>query len=206
MYLCLGLNFALQPLGFCGFGDHHDDHGHHHDAWDPHAWLSAANAVLYARAIPEGLAAADPAHAADYAARRDAYIAQLEALDSEIHAMLDPLPESRRTIVTSHDALQYFGRAYGLTFLAPQGLSTNDEPSAREVAEIIAHIREDGVSALFVDNIADPRLLQRIAEETGAAIGGTLYADALSGPEGPAGTYLDMMRHNARTIGAALGV
>jgi zinc/manganese transport system substrate-binding protein len=108
-------------------------------------------------------------------------------------------------VVTSHDAFQYFGRDYGLTFLAPQGLSTESEASAKDVARLIEQMREEGISAVFVENITDARLLEQIARETGATIGGTLYPGALSGPDGPAPTYLDMMRHNATTLATALG-
>ena len=118
--------------------------------------------------------------------------------------MLDALPEDRRTVVTSHDAFQYFGQQYGLTFLAPQGLSTESEASAQDVAKLIEQMREDGISAVFIENITDRRLIQQIANETGATVGGTLYPGALSGPEGPAPTYLDMLRHNATTLTQAL--
>ena len=118
---------------------------------------------------------------------------------------MDGLPNDRRTVVTSHDAFQYFGRTYGLTFLAPQGLATDSEVSAKGVARLIERIRAEGISAVFIENIADPRLLQQIADETDATIGGTLYPGALSGPDGPASTYLDMMRHNATTLVRALG-
>ena len=114
------------------------------------------------------------------------------------------LPEARRTIVTSHDAFQYFGREYGLTFVAPQGISTESKPSAKDVARLITLIRKKKIRAVFVESITDPRMLKRIADETGAKIGGTLYPGALSGPNGPAPTYLDMMRHNASTLAAAL--
>ena len=115
------------------------------------------------------------------------------------------LPSDRRTVVTSHDAFQYFGRDYGLAFLAPQGLSTESEASAKDVASLIEQMRDEGISAVFIENITDSRLLEQIASETGATIGGTLYPGALSGPEGPAPTYLDMMRHNASTLAQALG-
>lgn len=183
----------------------HDHHGHDHGSTDPHAWQSLRNAVTYATNIADGLSEADPARTDAYHARRDAYIAEIEALDSEIETLLAALPRERRTIVTSHDAFQYFGRDYGLTFLAPQGWSTDAEASAQDVAALIIRMREEGVAAVFVENITDPRLLKRIADETGAAIGGTLYPGALSGKDGPAPTYLDMMRHNARTLASALG-
>ena len=195
--------------------DHDDDHDdeahaeaghdhHHHGAFDPHAWQSLGNAAAYVDNITAALAQADPANAAAYHRNRAAYDAEIEALDAEIRGIVAALPADRRTVVTSHDAFQYFGRDYGLTFLAPQGLSTESEASAKDVARLIQQIRERGIRAVFVENVADPRLLERIADETGATIGGTLYPGALSGPDGPAPTYLDMMRHNATTLAQAL--
>lgn len=183
-------------------GGHHD---HHHGAFDPHAWQSLTNAVVYVDNITAALSQADPANAADYYANRAVYVAELEALDTEIREMIGQLPEDKRSVVTSHDAFQYFGKTYGLNFMAPQGLSTESEASAKGVAELIEHIREDGISAVFIESITDPRLLEQIANETGASIGGILYTGALSGPDGPAATYLDMMRHNATTLTTSLG-
>ena len=181
----------------------HDDH--HHGAFDPHGWQSLGNAVAYIDNITAALAQADPANAADFYQNRATYGAEIEALDAEIHEIVAALPAGRRTVVTSHDAFQYFGRDYGLTFLAPQGLSTESEASAQDVARLIERIRDEGISAVFVENITDRRLLEQIANETGATIGGTLYPGALSGPDGPAPTYLEMMRHNATTLAQALG-
>ena len=193
-----------------GHDDEHEEHaeaGHdHHDhgAFDPHAWQSLGNAVAYVDNITAALAQADPGNADAYHRNREAYVDQLETLDSEIREIVDRLSTSERTVVTSHDAFQYFGRDYGLTFIAPQGLSTESEASAKDVARLIQQIREQGIRAVFIENVADPRLLKRIADETGATIGGTLYPGALSGPDGPAPTYLDMMRHNATTLAQAL--
>ena len=187
--------------------DHgHDDHhaGHDHGAFDPHAWQSLKNAVIYVDNITAALAKADPANAAVYYGNRAAYVAEIEALDADIRKIVGRLPNDRRTVVTSHDAFQYFGRDYGLTFLAPQGLSTESEASAQDVARLIEQMRDENISAVFVENITDSRLLKQIANETGATIGGTLYPGALSGPDGPAPTYLDMMRHNAMTLAQAL--
>ena len=184
-----------------GGGDHH---GHDHGAFDPHAWQNVRNATVYAHNIAAALAKADPAKAGVFDRNRAAYLDKLEALDAEIDRIVARLPAGRRTIVTSHDAFQYFGRRYGLTFIAPQGLSTESEASAKDVARLVRQIRKEGIRAVFVENITDPRLTERIAEETGARIGGTLYPGALSGPDGPAPTYLDMMRHNATTIAKAL--
>ncbi|MEM7025682.1 MAG: zinc ABC transporter substrate-binding protein, partial [Pseudomonadota bacterium] len=183
-----------------------DEHGHHHGAFDPHAWQSLANGEIYARNIAKALAAADPDNAASYDANTETYISEMQALDAEILALVAALPEEARTVVTSHDAFGYFAARYGLTFEAPQGLSTESEPSAADVAEMITQIREENISAVFVESITDNRLLEQIANDTGASIGGTLYSDALSGPDGPASTYLDMMRHNATTIAQALSV
>lgn len=182
----------------------HDHHGHDHGAVDPHGWQSLSNAVIYVDNITAALAKADPAHAGAFYENRAAYVAQIEALDAELRELLGKLPEDARTIVTSHDAFQYFGRDYGLTFTAPQGLSTESEASAKDVVRMIKQIRDQNIAAVFVENVADPRMLEQIAAETGAKIGGKLYPGALSEPDGPAATYLDMMRHNGQTLVTAL--
>lgn len=186
--------------------DDHDDHaGHDHGTFDPHAWHSLENAVIYANNIAAGLAQVDPEHAADYFTNRAAFVAELEALNTEVSAMMAALPEDKRTIVTSHDAFGYFADAYDLTFEAPQGLSTESEASAADVAALIEQIRDEGISAVFVESVTDNRLMEQIANETGAKIGGTLYTGALSAADGPASTYLDMIRHNATALSQALG-
>ena len=186
--------------------DDHDDHaGHDHGAFDPHAWQSLENAVIYANNIAAGLAQADPENAGDYYANRAAFITELETLRADIGAMMKSLPADKRTVVTPHDAFGYFAATYDLTFVAPQGMSTDSEVSAADVAALITQIREESISAVFIESITDNRMMQQIANETGATIGGTLYSDALSAQSGPASTYLDMMRHNATTIFDALG-
>lgn len=186
--------------------DHHDDHaGHDHGEFDPHGWHSLRNAVTYVDNIAAALAKADPENASSYYANRAAYVAEIEALETEIDNMFDALVEDQRTVVTPHDAFGYFAREYKMKFLAPQGLSTESEASAADVAKLIRQIREENVKAVFLENVADARLLEQIASETDAVIGGVLYSGALSEPGGPAGTYLDMMRHNASTIAGALG-
>ncbi len=187
-------------------GKHAEDdvhEAHDHGASDPHAWQSLRNAMIYVENIAEALAEADPENAGAFYRNRAAYVDDLEALDSEIRKIVAGLPAGRRTVVTSHDAFQYFARDYGLTFIAPQGLGTESEASAQDVVRLVQQIRDRGIRAVFIENLADPRLLERIADETGAAIGGTLYPGALSGPDGPAPTYLDMMRHNAMTLAQA---
>lgn len=186
--------------------DDHDDHaGHDHGEFDPHAWQSLHNAVTYVDNITAALSKADPANASSYYANRATYVAEIEAMETEIDKMFDALAEDERTVVTPHDAFGYFAHEYKMKFLAPQGLSTESEASAADVAKLIRQIREEDVKAVFLENVADTRLLEQIASETGAGIGGSLFSDALSEPAGPAGTYLDMMRHNASTIAGALG-
>jgi zinc/manganese transport system substrate-binding protein len=182
--------------------DHGQDHGH--ADVDPHAWQSVANVKRYVMNIRDGLIAADPAGKAAYEANAAAYLERLDALDREVKAAVEAIPRDRRRIITSHDAFGYFQKAYGVTFVAPQGVSTEAEASAKDVAKIIRQIRREKIPAVFLENVSDPRLLERIAKESGARIGGRLYSDALSGQDGPAGTYIDMMRHNIRALSAAL--
>ncbi len=182
-----------------------DDHGdgHDHGAFDPHAWHDPANAVIYVDNITAALARTDPANASAYHGNRATYVAEIQALDAEIRKTVAELSEDRRTIVTAHDAFGYFAEAYALRFVAPL-MGTESDASAADVAALIRQIREEGIKAVFVESFTDQRLLERIADETGASIGGTLYSDALSGPDGPASTYLDMIRHNAETLAEAL--
>ncbi|MFO7307381.1 MAG: metal ABC transporter substrate-binding protein [Pseudomonadota bacterium] len=186
-------------------GHHDDDHNHHaHGGLDPHAWQDVANAKLYVAAIRDGLTAVDPAGREVYATNAEAYLAKLDALEAEVKAAVAAIPPARRKVITSHDAFGYFARAYGLTFVAPQGVSTDAEASARDVGRIIRQIKRDKIPAVFLENVTDPRLVERIARETGATIGGRLYSDALSDENGPAGTYIAMMEHNIKALSAAL--
>jgi zinc/manganese transport system substrate-binding protein len=171
---------------------------------DPHAWQSIAGAKLYVKNILEGLIAADPEGESAYRSNAEDYLARLDALEKEVLAAISKIPPERRQIITTHDAFGYFGSAYGFRFIAPEGVSTETEPSARDVAKIIRQIKAAKIPAVFLENITDPRLMKRIAAETGAKIGGALFSDALSPPDGPAATYIDMMRHNVRELTAAL--
>ncbi len=181
-------------------------HGHAHDHHaDPHAWQSIANAKIYVANIRDGLSLRDPAHAAEYAARATAYLGELDALEAEVRATIAKIPPAQRRIITTHDAFGYFTAAYGLTFIAPQGVSTDSEASPRDVARIVRQIRAEKIPAVFLETIADPRLMEQIARESGAAIGGRVYSDALSGPGGPAPTYVAMMRNNLTAFAKALG-
>jgi zinc/manganese transport system substrate-binding protein len=172
---------------------------------DPHAWQSIADAKIYVANIRDGLAAADPAGKAAYDANAQAYLAKLDEVEQEVRTAIVAIPAERRKIITTHDAFGYFGAAYGMSFIAPAGVSTESEPSAKDVARIIRQIKKQKIPAVFLENVSDPRLIEQIARETGAAIGGKLYSDALSEPSGPAATYIDMMRHNARELAKALG-
>lgn len=167
---------------------------------DPHAWNSAANAVVYAENITRALAAADPAHAADYRAAGAAYEARLLALDQWARQEVGRLPATRRIVITGHDAFGYLGGAYGIRFLAPASLSTESEASAATVAHLIDQIRRTQIRAVFVENSNDPRLTERIAAATGVKPGGTLCPEALSTADGPAPTYARMFRYNIQTL------
>ncbi|MHC2465614.1 metal ABC transporter substrate-binding protein [Bradyrhizobium embrapense] len=171
---------------------------------DPHAWQSVANAKIYVVNIRDALMAAAPDHAGVFKANADAYLAKLEALDREVHEAVARVPEARRKVISTHGAFGYFADAYGVTFFAPQSVSTDSEPSARDIAAIIAQIKVAKIPAVFLENISDPRLVERIAAETGAKVGGTLYSDSLTGEKGQAPTYIDMVRHNIKALTSAL--
>jgi zinc/manganese transport system substrate-binding protein len=171
---------------------------------DPHAWQSLANGKLYVANIRDGLIAVDPDGKAIYEANANTYLDAIAKEETDVKAALAALPKERRKIITSHDAFGYFGAAYGLEVIAPEGVSTESEASAQDVAKIIRQVKAEKIPAVFMENITDHRLLDQIASETNAKIGGTLYTDALSSPDGPAGTYLDMFRNNIETLTAAL--
>lgn len=170
---------------------------------DPHAWHNLANAELYVNNIAKALSSADPAHAQDYSQNSQAYLQKIYPLLALAKQQLGNLPAGSRNIVTSHDAFGYLGQAYGIRFIAPQGLSTESEPSAAEVAGLIRQIRQEHIKAVFVENIKDSRLLEQIAEESGAQIGGTLYSDALA-TSGPASSFIGLFEHNLKTLHQAL--
>ena len=181
-----------------------DEDGHDHGKSDPHAWQSVANTKIYIANIRDALVKADPAGKAAYEANASAYLAKLDALENDVTATIAAIPAERRKIITTHDAFGYFGAAYGMQFIAPQGVSTESDVSARDVAKIIRQIKTQKIPAVFMENVTDPRLMKRIAEESGAKVGGKLYSDALSEPSGPAATYIDMMRNNLKEFRGAL--
>lgn len=185
---------------------HGDGPAHHHDddaeaaPVDPHAWQDLRNALRYVDNIAEALAEVDPDGATAYRANAADYAQRLTALDATMRETFAAFPEERRKVVSSHDAFGYFGRAYGVRFLAAIGVSNQAEPSASGIALLIRQLRREKVPTVFVESISDGRLVERIRKESGARLGGTLYSDALSGPDGPAPTYLEMMRHNFETL------
>jgi zinc/manganese transport system substrate-binding protein len=183
-------------------GDH--DHGHDHGAADPHAWQSVANVKVYVANIRDALIAADPAGKATYEANAASYLVKIDALEREVRDVVARIPAERRRVLTSHNAFGYFEDAYGIDFIAPQGLSTDAEPSAKDVAAIITQVKKQKVSGIFLENVTDPRLVNQIANETAAKVGGTLYSDALTDEKGDATSYIDLVRHNLKQLAAAL--
>lgn len=171
---------------------------------DPHAWQSVPNAKIYVTNIANALAAADPADAEFFYGQAKVYLEKLETLDREVRDAVAKIPPERRKLITNHDAFGYFAAQYGFEFIAPVGVSTDAEPSARDIAAIITQIKTEKIPAIFLENISDPRLIERIAAETGAKIGGTLISDSLTGEKGLAPTYIDMVRHNIKALTSAL--
>jgi zinc/manganese transport system substrate-binding protein len=178
-------------------------HKHEHKI-DPHAWQNLANGQIYVEDIAAGLKAVDPAGASNYQANAAAYKAKLAELDKWVKTEFSSIPKPQRRMITSHDAFGYLGAAYGVTILSPMGVSTESEPSAGGVANLIKQIRQEKIAAVFIENVSDPRLVEQISKESGVKLGGELYSDALSKPEGPAPTYIDMFKNNVTNMVAAM--
>ena len=194
---------ATMPAGATGKA-RHAAHHHHHGGLDPHAWQDVSNVRLYVKNIAEGLCKAAPADCEGFQDRARAYTEHLKELDQEIRMAVDAIPAERRRVMVSHAAFGYYQRAYGITFMAPVGVSTEEEPSAAVVASLIRQAREQKVQAFFFENNSDPRLLKRMASELKNVTVGELYADSLSPLGGPASDYISMMRFNTRTLMNAL--
>ena len=171
---------------------------------DPHAWQSVPDAKIYVANIGNALAAAAPDDADGFRSRTRAYLDKLDALDREVRDALAKIPAEKRRVISTHNAFGYFAAEYGIQFIAPLGVSTETEPSARDIAAIITQVRTQKIPAVFLENISDDRLIRRIAAETGAKVGGTLISDGLTGEKGPAPTYIDMVRHNIKALTSAL--
>lgn len=198
-----GANILHDPDG----GHYHYVNGEaifHAAPNDPHAWQSAANAKVYVQNIARAFCEADKEGCPTYETNAATYVGELADLDVEVKHAIDAIPAERRVAVVAHNAFRYFERDYGVTFLSPQGVSTESEASAADVASLIREIREKRAAAVFAENIADARLVEQIASEAGLTLGGTLYSDALSPVDGPAPTYVDLMRHNVNTLGKAI--
>jgi zinc/manganese transport system substrate-binding protein len=173
-------------------------------AIDQHAWLDPKNGVVYVRNIAAALIRLDPPAANEYRARAAAYTKEIQAVDDWARAEIAGVPTGKRRALASHDSLQYIANAYGITLLAVNGWTNKSEPSAAELAKLAQQIRASRVKALFLDSITDPRAMQRIAGETGAVIGGTLYGDSLSPAGGEADSYIKMLRHDVSTLKAGM--
>ena len=171
---------------------------------DPHAWNAIPNAEIYVGNIVAALSKADPEDAAAFKTSGDAYTAKLKDLDAYAHAQVESVAKGDRKVLTTHDALSYFGATYGVKFLSPLGFSTEKEPSAAQVAAVIKQIKAEHVHAYFFENSNDPRLVKQIAAATGAQPGGELYVEALSPPDGPAATYADMFKYNVDKLVAGM--
>jgi zinc/manganese transport system substrate-binding protein len=171
---------------------------------DPHAWQSVANAKIYVANIRDALVAADPADAEVFRVNADNYLMRLDALDREVRQAIAQIPQNHRKVISTHDAFGYFAAGYGIDFIAPLGVSTESEASARDIARIITQVKASGIPAVFLENISDDRLMRRISAETGAKVGGTLYSDSLTDEKGEAPTYIDMVRHNIKALTSAL--
>jgi zinc/manganese transport system substrate-binding protein len=171
---------------------------------DPHAWQSVANSKIYTANIRDALVAADPADTEIFRKNAQAYLLKLDALDREVREAVALVPLARRKVISTHDAFGYLAAAYGIEFIAPSGVSTESEASARDIAGIIRQIKASGIPAVFLENISDDRLIRRISAETGAKVGGTLFSDSLTGEKGDAPTYIDMVRHNIKALTSAL--
>jgi len=167
---------------------------------DPHAWQSLANGKIYIANIRDALMQADKAHAADYRRNAEHYLKQIDALDRQVMSDMGAIPENKRKVISTHDAFQYFAQEYHVTFIAPQGINPEANVSAGDMAGLIDEIRKQHIHALFFENISDSRLMKQLESETGAHIGGTLYSDALSPPDGPASSYLALFAHNAAEL------
>ena len=191
---------GVQPLHAEEEHDHQAKGAHHHEDTDPHAWQAVSNVMVYVGNIAKGLCDADAAGCDSYQKNAAAYAAQLKTLDADIRSAWAVVPAAQRKVITSHDAFGYYAKAYGVKFLAPQGVNTDSEASAKGVAQLVRQIRKENIKALFVENISDPRLIEQIGRETGVKPAGELFSDSLSDASGPAASYVDMMRFNTRAL------
>jgi zinc/manganese transport system substrate-binding protein len=185
-------------------GDAKDHTGPAHQAPDPHAWQNPSNVVLYVRNIAAALSKADPTGATLYQTNAEAYVKELQTLNTWIKTQIATIPQDKRKVITSHDAFGYFAAQYGVRFLAPQGMNTEIEPSAQQVAKLIKQIQREKIRAVFIENMSNPKFITQLSKDAGATLGASLYADALSTADQPGATYLQMMRHNVTQLVAGM--
>ena len=195
---------GITPLAAEEEHDHEEEEDDHREGVDPHAFQDLANAQTYVANIAKGLSEVAPDRAADFKANADKLIAEIAALDQQLNADFAAIPREKRRVLTSHDAFHYFGRAYGIEFVSVQGLSTEAEPTANDLVKVVRQARDGQLSAIFLENMSDPRIAETVARESNVRVGGELYADALSDSNGPAPDYLSLIRYNAKQLLAAM--
>ena len=195
---------GIKPREMTSEEEEHEHGAGQEHKIDPHAFQDLHNGRIYVENIAKGLNSVDPAGTATYKANADAYEAKLADLDKWVKTEFAAIPKAKRRLITSHDAFGYFGAAYGINIMAPVGFSTESEASAGDIAKLIQQIRKKKITAVFIENVTDPRLMEQVAKESGATLGGELYSDALSKADGPAPTYIDMFKNNVTKIVAAM--
>ncbi len=173
---------------------------------DPHFWLDPNNVIKYVENIRDGLSAADPEGAAIYAANAEAYSAKLKDLDRWITDRVKEVPEANRLLVTNHESFGYFADRYGFKIIGTvmPSVSTDASPSAQQLAALIDHIKATGAKAIFLETGTNPQLADQVAQETGCKVVTNLYTHSITAANGPAPTYLDMMKANTNAIVDAL--
>ena len=195
---------GIKPMAAADNHDHgHGGHNHDHGTDDPHVWNDPVLMQTYAQNVANALIKADPAGKSHYQQRLKNYQTELGQLNTWAAQSFNAIPAAQRKVLTGHDAFGYLGKRYNIQFIAPQGVSTEAEPSARQVAAIIRQIKQQGIKAVFSENIKDSRMVDRIAKETGVKVQGKLYSDALS-KTAPANTYVGMFRHNVTALSNAM--
>jgi zinc/manganese transport system substrate-binding protein len=173
-------------------------------AIDQHAWLDTRNGTVYVKNIAEALARADAANAASYREAAARYTKEIEAAGEWARAEMKTVPAAKRRVISSHDSLQYLAKEFAITLISIHGWTNDTEPSAAQLAALARQIKQERVRALFLDNMTDPRATERVAQETGVTIAGTIYGDALSKPGGEADSYIKMLRHNIAVLKAGM--
>lgn len=171
---------------------------------DPHAWMDANLGLAYIKNIKDALTELDPDNADIYAFNYGVYKTQLEDLDQYIKTEIQKIPAQKRVLITSHDAFQYYGRAYGIRLEAILGTSTDAEAQTSDIIRLNKVIKTSNVPALFVESTINPKLLKQLAKDNDIEIGGQLYADSIGDEASPAPTYIDMLKHNTNVIVKAL--